>query len=293
MVRPSGVTDRARDVKGVLPARAYDLEASMECGQIFGWHKHSGSYSGIIGPAAVTLSQAGDRIRFVSQPGISRDRISSFLGLDEDFDTIRREIARDAFMRRILGAVAGLRILKQDAWPCLCSYILSANNRVDRIDRLVKEIAARFGAPHRLKGRMVHSLPGPRGLARCAESGVRSCGAGFRAPYLVEAARMVAAGEIDLEAVRGMDEPEGREVLKRLPGVGDKVADCVQLFAFSKYAAFPVDVWIKRVIERVYFHSCAVTPEEIRRFGQAYFGRYAGYAQEYIYYYARIFGLEG
>jgi N-glycosylase/DNA lyase len=150
----------------------------------------------------------------------------------------------------------------------------------------------RFGKPHSVAGRTVYSLPEPGTLAACAESVVRSCGTGFRAPYLVEAARMVALGEVDLEAVRDLDEQQGREMLKRLPGVGDKIADCVQLFAFSKHRAFPVDVWIKRVIEKVYFHSCSVSADEIRRFGRTYFGRYAGYAQEYIYYYARAFGLD-
>jgi len=279
-------------MRGVFPAPVFDIEASMDCGQIFGWHKERGAYSGIIGSAAVTLRQSGGRVHFVSDREISADRISSFLGLDEDLEAIRLEIAKDAFMRRIAGSVKGLRILKQDAWPCLCSYILSANNRVDRIDKLVKGIASRFGKPHSVGGRTIYSLPEPEDLAGCDESGVRSCGAGFRAPYLVRAARMVALGEVDLEAVRSVDEPEGREVLKRLPGVGDKIADCVQLFAFSKYRAFPVDVWIKRVIERVYFHSCDVRHDEIRRFGQAYYGQYAGYAQEYIYYYARTFGLK-
>jgi N-glycosylase/DNA lyase len=275
----------------VIPAPGLDLEESMDCGQIFGWHWDGGTYTGIIGDAAVCLRQSGDRISYDSDRAITPARISSYLGLDEDIDAIRREIARDGFMRAVVKAVKGLRILKQDPWPCLCSYILSANNRVDRIDRLVKELAAAFGRPHRVAGKTVYSLPEPGELASCAEAGVRACGVGFRAPYLVGAAAILARGEIDLEAVRALEECEGREVLKRLPGVGDKVADCVQLFAFSKLRVFPVDVWIKRVMEKVYFHSCETSPAEIRVFGQAYFGRYAGYAQEYMYAYARRLGL--
>jgi N-glycosylase/DNA lyase len=282
----------ARRMKGVVSAPALDLEASMDCGQIFGWHKHGATYTGIIGEAAVILEPSDGQVHFVSDRRISPARIASYLGLDEDLAMIRRLIARDGFMLRVLGSVGDLRILRQDAWPCLCSYILSANNRVERIDSLVKEIAARYGTAHEVGGKTVFRLPGPEVLAGCPESGMRACGVGFRAPYLVGAARLICAGEVDLEAVRGLDEPRGREVLKRLPGVGDKIADCVQLFAFSKYTAFPVDVWIQRAIERVYFHSCHVSPEEIRQFGQAYFGRYAGYAQEYIYRYAREFGLD-
>jgi len=283
---------RTKRSEGTVSARHFDIEASMDCGQIFGWHREDGTYYGTIGSAAVILRQAGDHVHFVSDRAIAPDRISSFLGLDEDLEAIRAEIARDRFIAGIVASVRGLRILRQDAWPCLCSYIISANNRVDRIDLLVKEIARRFGKPRSVDGRKVYTFPGPADLATCSEPGVRSCGVGFRAPYLVEAARMVALGELDLEAIRLMDEQEGRQVLKSIPGVGDKIADCVQLFAFSKYRAFPVDVWIKRVIEEVYFHSCSVSAEEVRRFGQSYFGRYAGYAQEYIYYYARKYGLD-
>jgi len=292
MTRSKTPKGRTIHPENYISAQAFDIEASMDCGQIFGWHKQNGTYSGIIGSAAVSLRQSGDCVHIVSDLEIADGRISSFLGLDEDLEVIRAEIARDSFMGRIVGSVKGLRILKQDAWPCLCSYILSANNRVDRIDRLVKEIASRFGTPHSIEGQTIYSLPEPGDLADCSETGVRSCGAGFRAPYLVEAARMVAAGEVDLEAIRHLNEHEGRDALKKIPGVGDKIADCVQLFAFSKFRAFPVDVWIKRVIEKVYFHSSSLSPEEVRQFGQAYFGRFAGYAQEYIYYYARQFGLD-
>jgi N-glycosylase/DNA lyase len=279
MCQSRGTAGQTRPIKRSIAAPAFDLRVSMDCGQIFGWHQDRGTYTGIIGETAVVLRQSGGRVYYVADRAIPGGSVASYLGLDADLERIRREIARDAFMRRVVGSVKGLRILRQDIWPCLCSYILSANNRVERIDRLVKDIASTFGKPHRVNGRTVYSLPEPEELGRCAESGVRSCGAGFRAPYL-------------LEAVRDMDESEGREALKRLPGVGDKIADCIMLFAFSKYGVFPVDVWIKRVMERVYFHSCDVRPAEIRQFGQAYFGAYAGYAQEYIYCYARTFGLD-
>jgi N-glycosylase/DNA lyase len=278
--------------QGAVSAPNFDLRESMDCGQIFGWQREGRTYSGVIGDVGVTLKQSGGQVHYVSEAGIPPDRIVTYLGLDEDLGAIQREIARDGFMRRVVTSVRGLRIIKQDMWPCLCSYILSAQNRVERIDKLVKEIASTFGRAHNVNERTVYGLPEPRDLARCGESGIRSCGAGFRAPYLIEAAIMIARGEIDLEAIRAMDESHGREALKKLPGVGDKVADCVQLFAFAKYGAFPVDVWIKRAMERVYFHSCDVSPAEIRRFAQAYFGRYAGYAQEYIYSYARRFGLD-
>jgi N-glycosylase/DNA lyase len=286
------VAEPTERMQGTVAAPAFDLDLSMTCGQIFGWKREDGAFLGVIGDAAVMVRQTGDRVSFVSDRGVSPGRVASYLGLDEDLDAIIGEIARDAFMRRVTGTVKGLRILRQEPWPCLCSYILSANNRVERIDRLVKEIASKFGTRHEFDGNTVYSLPGPEELAGCGEAGVRSCGTGFRAPYLIKAASMIARGEVDLESVRTMAECEGREALKRLPGVGDKVADCVQLFAFSKYRAFPIDVWIKRVMERVYFHGCEMRSADIRDFAQAYLGGYAGYAQEYIYAYAREFGLD-
>jgi N-glycosylase/DNA lyase len=286
-------SERPASLEGTLAAPSFDLEASMDCGQIFGWHKHGGSYLGIIGGVAVSLRQGGGVVQFVAGRRMRSDLIRSYLGLDEDLEAIHAEIARDDFMRKAINSAPGLRILRQDAWPCLCSYILSANNRVERIDQLVKEISRRFGRRQEAGGREVYSLPGVADLADCPESGVRACGVGFRAPYLVGAARMIAGGEISVERVRDAGYEEARELLKKLPGVGNKIADCVLLFAFSRYEAFPVDVWIKRAMETVYFDSRDVKPEEIRLFGQDYFGRYAGYAQEYIYYYTRNHGFPG
>jgi N-glycosylase/DNA lyase len=292
MSQSSRSPDAGSVLQGAISAPEFDLSRSMDCGQVFGWHSSGGTYWGMIGDSAVALRQSGGIVHFSSDRPLPPSRISSYLGLDQDFDVIRREISRDAFMQKVMEEVKGLRILRQDAWPCLCSYILSSNNRVERIDALVKRVASTYGRHHEVEGRVVHSLPEPGDLAACSESDVRSCGTGFRAPYLVEAAAMVSGGEVDLKAIDDLDEGEGRDRLKRLPGVGDKVADCVLLFAYSKYAAFPVDVWIKRVMERVYFHSCDVSPMEIRRFARAYFGPYAGYAQEYMYSYARSSGLE-
>lgn len=276
----------SRGVSGRIPARDFKLEISMDCGQIFGWEKDGSTYWGTIGPAAVRLCGQVGEIGFAAEGAAAGD-IMHFLGLDEDLDRILRSITVDAFMDEVVSCVRGLRLLKQDPWHCLCSYILSANNRVDRIDKLVKEIAREYGRSHTIDGKLVYSLPPSADLSGCAESGLRACGVGFRAPYLLYAARMVADGTIDFAAIDAMPYDDARELLKTIPGVGDKIADCVLLFAFSKYEAFPVDVWIKRAVEQVYFNSRSIKPEEVRKFGREHFGEYAGYAQEYIYYYAR------
>jgi N-glycosylase/DNA lyase len=259
----------------------------MDCGQIFGWTKEGGTYTGIIAGSPVSIGQSGEEVWFVAEAGLRKLQVRRYLGLDEDLDEILASVIRDDYMRRVVEAARGLRLLKQDPWPCLCSYILSSNNRVDRIDRLVKEIAARYGTRHEIDGRVAYSLPEPDALAGCGEANMRSCGVGFRAPYLCRAAEIVAGGEVDLEAIDRMAYDEAREVLMTIPGVGGKIADCVLLFAFCKYEAFPVDVWIKRAMQQAYFGSRETKAEDIRKFGQEYFGRYAGYAQEYIYYHIR------
>jgi N-glycosylase/DNA lyase len=278
---------RSGELEGNLIAPGFDLALSMGCGQVFGWSAECGRYWGIVGSHAVALSQQADRIGFVAEAGLAGERIRRYLGLDLDLSKILRAIAVDPFMKRVLTSVRGLRLLRQDPWPCLCGYILSASNRIERIDRLVIELACRFGHEHVLGGRKVYRLPDASELAGCPESDLRACGVGFRAPYLAAAAMKVADGEIDFEVLRSLPYEDAKEALKTIPGVGDKIADCVLLFSLGKYEAFPVDVWIKRAMEDAYFGSRETRPEEIGRFGREYFGRYAGYAQEYIYHFKR------
>lgn len=277
---------------GTLKADLFDLRVTLECGQVFGWTRYDTTYLGIIKEHAVSLSQTGSRVEFAAGEGASASDISCYLGLDHDLEAVLASVDVDPFMARVLKAVTGLRLLKQDPWHCLCSYLLSSNNRVERIDKSVKEIARRWGRRHSLGGRDVFQLPEPHELARCEEPGIRACGTGFRAPYLLRAARKVADGTIDLGRIEQMPYEEAKELLITLDGVGDKIADCLLLFAFSKSEAFPVDVWIKKAVEKIYFNSRKVGLKEIHRFAREHFGPYAGYAQEYIYYYARTHGLD-
>lgn len=278
--------------KSTIAAPDFDLRLSMGCGQVFGWEWDGDWCSGVIGGRAVALHQEGRQIHCLAESGADTARIASYLGLDENYRRIMRSIAVDDFMKKAIAASRGLRLFKQERWPCLGSYILSSNNRVERIQALVRKISLKMGGEHGVGGRMVYSFPEPEVLGACHERDIRGCGAGFRSPYLNESARMVAAGIVDLDSLADMPYAEAKETLKTLPGVGEKVADCVLLFAFSFYEAFPVDVWIKRAVEKVYFDSREVRIGEIHEFARSHFGPYAGYAQEYIYHYAREGGLD-
>jgi N-glycosylase/DNA lyase len=151
----------SRDVRGEIVADQFDLGVSMDCGQVFGWDRDEGIYTGIVGQRAVRLWQEGGSICFAAERGLNTSQIREYLGLDEDLASILRSINRDTFMEKVVAEVKGLRLLKQDPWVCLCSYILSANNRVERIDKLVKEISRRFGKRHVVGGTVIHSLPDP------------------------------------------------------------------------------------------------------------------------------------
>jgi N-glycosylase/DNA lyase len=274
-----------------IAAPDFSLRLSMSCGQVFGWEWDGDWCSGVIGGSAVALRQEGSEVQYAAGPGADPARIASYLGLDDDYGHIIREIGVDYFMKRAIGAARGLRVLKQDPWPCLGSYILSSNNRVERIQSLVRQISMKMGDAHTVRGKVIYGFPRAEVLAACHEKDIRSCGAGFRSPYLNQAAGMVATREVDLDSLADLPYEQAKQNLRRLPGVGEKVADCVLLFAFSFSEAFPVDVWIKRAVEHVYFDSREVKIREIREFARAHFGRYAGYAQEYIYYYARHCGF--
>jgi N-glycosylase/DNA lyase len=270
-----------------------DLRLSLECGQVFGWHRYDDTYIGIIEGLPVALRQTPCAIEFTGPVDLTPAAVKHYLGLDERLGKILESVRVDPFMKEVLRSVKGLRLLKQEPWHCLCSYLLSSSNRVERIDKTVKEIARRWGRRHSVCGHEVYSLPGPAELAACGESGIRTCGAGFRSPYLARAAAKVADGSLDFDRLGRLGYQDAKQTLVALDGVGDKIADCVLLFAFSKYEAFPVDVWIKRAIEKVYFDSRTVSTNEIRRFASEHFGRYAGYAQEYIYHYARTGAKSG
>ena len=161
----------------LIEAPDFDLEVSMTCGQIFGWEKCDGAYWGLVGSRAVGIRQEEDRLSFTAAPGVSQADVVRYFGLDEDLETILQAITVDDFMEQVVSSVKGLRLLRQDPWPCLCSYIISANNRVDRIDLLVKEIARQFGNGHRVGERLVYGLPDPQTDGAHAGSAARGSGA--------------------------------------------------------------------------------------------------------------------
>jgi N-glycosylase/DNA lyase len=196
----------------------------------------------------------------------------------------------DVALQEAVRACAGLRLLRQEPWECLASFICSSTKQISQIEQIVVLLCRRFGEALAVPAgeEPGHSFPGYARLAEISESDLRGCKLGFRAPYLRGTAQMLAAGEVDLGRLGRLPLEEARTELMKLPGVGMKIADCVLLFAYGFAEAFPVDVWIQRALRRHYFPRRSVSPARLRRFIAGHFGPHAGYAQQYLFHYMRV-----
>lgn len=280
------------NVKGgsilVNGVRDFDPAHTFDCGQCFRWEKEEdGSYTGIVRGRVANISCKGGVVEIKnSTPKDFQEIWFDYLDLGRDYSAIKAGISRDDTMRSAVAFGGGIRLLRQDIWETLISFIISANNRIPMIKKVVASIARTYGEEVRYSGKSWFSFPGPEKLADCSLSSLELCKAGFRCKYIKETARLVASGEFDLRRLETVDGDEARDLLVQLPGVGYKVADCTLLFSGIRPDAFPTDVWVKRVMEELYFKRPAAL-KEIWRFARDYFGEYAGFAQQYLFYYAR------
>jgi N-glycosylase/DNA lyase len=182
----------------------------------------------------------------------------------------------------------GLRIIRQPHWECLATFITSSMKQVAHIRQISLTLRMRYGQPRRISGREVHAYPSAERIAQLTENELRACALGYRAKNLLATARRVANGDADLEQWSELTDEELRERLCELPGVGAKVANCVMLFAYERLRAFPIDVWIERVLKQKYFpRKRKVTAQQLRAFCESYFGEHGGYAQQYLFHHAR------
>jgi len=198
-------------------------------------------------------------------------------------------------MRAAVAACRGLRLLRQDPWECLASFILSSTKQIVQIRQIISLLCERYGEPLPVLPTYApaRAFPSPARLARATEAELRACKMGFRAPYLLAAARTVASGQLDPARLAPLPVEAARAELMKLPGVGRKIADCVLLFAYGLQPAFPLDVWVTRALRQLYFPRRRVRVERLHRFAGAHFGPNAGYAQQYLFHYMRVSGAGG
>ncbi|HET7625972.1 MAG TPA: DNA glycosylase [Verrucomicrobiae bacterium] len=275
----------------IFPARDFDLAATLNSGQAFRWNFQDNGWNGVIGNRWVRLR--GDEFSVTAQmaePVADWNWLKNYLQTDLDFHAILSSFPDDEPMRAAKIACRGLRLLRQEPWECLASFILSSTKQIVQIRQIVSLLCERFGEPVSALPEYApaFAFPTPERLARATEAELRACKMGFRAPYLSGSARAIAGGQFDLERLRALPVEMARAELMKLPGVGRKIADCVLLFAYGFPTAFPVDVWILKALRRLYFPKRRVSPKRLLHFSETHFGPNAGYAQQYLFHYVRV-----
>jgi N-glycosylase/DNA lyase len=269
-----------------LAASNFNLEKTLSSGQVFHWMPHNRGFVGTIGEKLAYLEQHGEALSF---GGVDANSVARYLALDHPIEQILNSFPGDTTMKLAAEYSAGIRIIRQPAWECLATFLTSAMKRVFQIRGISLAIRSRFGRRLQCDDLCAFSYPSPEILAAVRLEQLTECKLGFRAQNLRSTARMVAGGVIDLEALRILSTEEARHALVRLPGVGEKIANCVLLFAYERLDAIPIDVWIARMLSEVYFKGRAkISITEMKAFASMYFGVYAGYAQQYLFHHWRM-----
>ena len=274
----------------LLAVRDYDLAATLTSGQAFRWRRNAGWWEGTVGERWVQLRQEEQGI--VAQTVIQPEGwswLEHYLQTRVDLPAVLESFPDDEPMRAAVAACQGLRLLRQDPWECLASFILSSTKQIVQIQQIVGLLCERFGEPLSVPAghEPAFSFPSAQRLAICAEPDLRACKMGFRAPNLLRTARMIRDGTVGLEGLHTRSVEDARMELNRLPGVGNKIANCVLLFAYGFQQAFPVDVWVMKALQQLYFPKRRANAKRLARFVATHFGENAGYAQQYLFHYMR------
>ena len=269
-----------------------DLAASLESGQSHRWRREGDWFYGVVQGNFIKVRQSGQRIEFRSRPWPEASvtpLLQSYFRLDDDIQAIYADISRDPRVAEMIDRYPGLRLLRIDPWECTVSFICSANSNIPRIHQVVERMAEAFGEPISMDGRVGYTFPTPSQLAEAGEAELRRLGLGFRAPYVDKATRIVLEGQLDLGHLVRMPYSEAKARLMECPGIGSKIADCIAVFSLEKLEAFPIDVWVRRALGEWYFPDQKIPPDRVLlEWAQGHFGRYGGYAQQYLFHGRRL-----
>jgi N-glycosylase/DNA lyase len=281
-----------------IPIRDFDLEKTLDSGQVFHWERVGHGFVGAIGDLPVYVEQDGRALKFrLGGPPASSPRqplsriVARYFALDHPLGEICDSFPKDPVMNAARHFCRGLRIIRQPKWECLATFICSSMKQVAHIRQISLALRKRFGEQGRIGTQLIYSFPSARRLAQATEKELRRCKLGYRAKNLRATARFVSSGQADLEAWSTLSDTELRKRLCALPGVGPKIANCVMLFAYERLRAFPIDVWIERVLKQHYFSGRRkMSAQRLRQFSETYFGEHGGYAQQYLFHHVRMNG---
>lgn len=274
--------------------RDFNIEEILECGQCFHFQKlNEMEYEILALGKYLHIRQDDEQVIFYNTSKSDYETVwKMYFDMDRDYSVIKESIIQaDERLQEIVTAKQGIRILRQDFFETLISFIISQNKQIPHIKQIVHTISERYGEELQLSdGRSVYAFPSADRLLLVSEEELRACKTGFRAPYIMDAVAKVCSGEIDFDELSAMTAQEAKEKLMSIKGVGEKVANCVLLFGLGFRGAFPVDVWMKRIMETMYFDGEA-DKEAIEKLAYEKFGDYAGYAQQYLFAYGREHAL--
>ena len=275
--------------------QSFNLEHIFECGQCFRWNKQEdGSYIGVFKENVLKVTQDGENFIFIGIfDGNIEEIINEYFDLDRDYEEMKSKLKQiDESMANSIRYGEGIRLLNQDLWETIISFIISANNNIPRIKGIIERLSAKYGKEIKWEGKSYYTFPTPEELKDVSVEDYRKLGLGFRDIRLYEIVRMVLDGKVDLEKMHEeKDTLKIREQLLTLSGVGPKVADCILLFStLKRIEVFPIDVWVRRVMNELYIKNPdenKVNKKEIERVANEKFGNLAGIAQQYLFYWKR------
>ncbi len=266
----------------------FDPVHTFLCGQCFRWEQEEdGSFTGIAQGKVINIKAEEGKLCLSN---CSEDDFINFwcryLDLDTDYGNIKAALADDEHLKRAMDFGWGIRLLNQEPFECLISFVISTQNQIPRIKKIIKKMCELFGEKISYGGKEYYSFPDCKTLANLTEDDLAPINAGYRTQYIIDAAQKVARGEIDLNKISAMPTDAAKAELMKIKGVGPKVADCTMLFSLQKGDAFPVDVWVQRIVRELYLGEGA-SLKQISAFAKEKFGIHSGIAQQYLFYYAR------
>lgn len=278
----------------IKKGNSFEPRHIFECGQCFRWNKQSDeSYTGVIKNGVLNVKVDNENIIITGKlEGDIKKICDEYFDLNTNYEEIKKELSkRDKYLKTSISYGRGIRILKQDLWETIISFIISANNNIPRIKGIIEKISKKYGNEIIWNGEKYYTFPSVEELKNASAEDFRALGAGFRDKYIYKTTQMVLNNEVDLEQVKKEKNVRLiRKELSKFPGVGDKVADCIMLFSLNKFEVFPVDVWVRRVMNELYIKEAdekKVSKEHITNLASQKYENLAGIAQQYLFYWKR------
>ena len=274
---------------------SFDLVHIFECGQCFRWNQNDdGSYTGVIKNAVINVKKENDKIIFegTTLEESFENLIKYYFDLNTDYSLYKEKLSNvDDYLKESIEFGSGIRILKQDLWECIISFIISANNNIPRIKKIIERISKEYGTKIIYNDKEYYLFPTPEQLSKATVEDLRGLGLGFRDKRIYNTTKLILDKSIDLEKITSMPNTDlMREELLKLDGVGPKVADCILLFALKRVDVFPIDVWVRRVMNDLYIHNEdeeKVNKKELQKLAEDKFLGLSGIAQQYLFYWKR------